>query len=436
MKISLFYEFALPRPWSDDDEHQMFLDGLDEVEAADKAGFSTVWLTEHHFLEEYCHATAPEMFLAAASQRTKDIRLGFGVMHLPPPINHPARIAERVSTLDLISGGRVEFGTGEGSSVAELGGFNIDPADKRTMWEESLEVSIRCMTEAPFTGFKGEHVEMAARNVIPKPLQDPHPPVWVACTRPSSVQMAAQKAIGALSFAYTGPEALKDRVDGYYRDFEEQATPITPAINPNILAIGGDLSMMVARNDDEAIKRLGIGGGFFSFGIMHYYLTGMHTPGRTEVWDLYEQAVKDDPTLAYGPGRGAIGGPDTVREFLRGYEASGVDEIILLLNPRSHEGTMESIEIMGKEILPEFIERDEKARAAKAKRLEPVIEKVEGRRQNWDAPLFDDTYSFGGLPTGRGGNFTAGEIPEAMAEINEGRVKAAQLEKEQRGAAS
>ena len=436
MKISLFYEFALPRPWSDDDEHQMFLDGLDEVEAADKAGFSTVWLTEHHFLEEYCHATAPEMFLAAASQRTKDIRLGFGVMHLPPPINHPARIAERVSTLDLISGGRVEFGTGEGSSVAELGGFNIDPADKRTMWEEALEVSIRCMTEAPFTGFKGEHVEMAARNVIPKPLQDPHPPVWVACTRPSSVQMAAQKGIGALSFAYTGPEALKDRVDGYYRDFEEQGTPITPAINPNILAIGGDLSMMVARNDDEAIKRLGIGGGFFSFGIMHYYLTGMHTPGRTGVWDLYEQAVKDDPTLAYGPGRGAIGGPDTVREFLRGYEASGVDEIILLLNPRSHEGTMESIEIMGKEILPELIERDEKARAAKAKRLEPVIEKVEGRRQNWDAPLFDDTYSFGGLPTGRGGNFTAGEIPEAMAEINEGRVKAAQLEKEQRGAAS
>ena len=211
MKISLFYEFALPRPWSDDDELQMFQDGLDEVEAADKAGFSTVWLTEHHFLEEYCHATAPEMFLAAASQRTKDIRLGFGVMHLPPPINHPARIAERVSTLDLISNGRVEFGTGEGSSVAELGGFNIDPADKRSMWEEALEVSIRCMTEAPFTGFKGEHVEMAARNVIPKPLQSPHPPVWVACTRPSSVGMAAEKAIGALSFAYTGPEALKDK---------------------------------------------------------------------------------------------------------------------------------------------------------------------------------------------------------------------------------
>lgn len=95
---------------------------------------------------------------------------------------------------------------------------------------------------------------------------------------------------------------------------------------------------------------------------------------------------------------------------------------------------MESIEIMGKEILPEFIERDEKAVKDKAKRLEPVIEKVEARRQPSDAPLFDETYSFGGLPTGRGGKFTAGEIPEAMAEINEGRVKAAQLEKEKREA--
>ena len=95
---------------------------------------------------------------------------------------------------------------------------------------------------------------------------------------------------------------------------------------------------------------------------------------------------------------------------------------------------MESIEIMGKEILPEFIERDEKAVAAKAKRLEPVIEKVERRRRPLASPDFDEEYSFGGLPTGRGGKFTASEIPEAMAEINEGRVQAAQrLKDEQQG---
>jgi alkanesulfonate monooxygenase SsuD/methylene tetrahydromethanopterin reductase-like flavin-dependent oxidoreductase (luciferase family) len=434
MKISLFYEFPLPRPWTEDDELKVFQEGLKEVEAADKAGFSTVWLTEHHFLEEYCHSTAPEIFLAAASQRTENIRLGFGVMHLPPPINHPARVAERVSTLDLISGGRVEFGTGESSSVGELGGFNVDPADKRTMWEEALEVVIRSMIEEPFTGFKGEHVQMPARNVIPKPAQKPHPPVWVACTRPSTVQMAAQKCLGALSFAYTGPGPLGDRVRGYYQEFEDKGVPATPVINPNILAIGGDLSMMVAPTDEQAIERLGVGGGFFSFGIMHYYMTGEHTPGRTGVWDRYLGAVKDDPTLAYGPGRGAIGSPETVREFLRGYEESGVDELILLLNPRSHEATMESIELMGKHVLPEFIERDEKAVAAKAARLAPVIEKVEARRKPSTAPAFDENYSFGGLPTGRNNTFTATEIPEAMAEINEGRVQAAQRAKEEGGA--
>src|SRR5690606_16874468 len=108
--------------------------------------------------------------------------------------------------------------------------------------------------------------------------------------------------IGALSFAYTGPEALGERVRGYYREFEEKAAPTVPKMNPNILAIGGDLSMMVAPTDEQAIERLGVGGGFFSFGIMHYYMTGMHTPGRTKVWESYLDAVKQDSTVAYGPG--------------------------------------------------------------------------------------------------------------------------------------
>src|SRR6201993_2777357 len=139
MKISLFYEFALPRPWVPDDERVLLQECLDEDEAENKAGFSTVWLTEHHFLEEYCHSTAPEIFLAAASQRTKNIRPGFGIMHLPPAVNHPARVAERIATLDLISNGRVEFGTGESSSVGELGGVGVDPPDKRAIGGGGLE---------------------------------------------------------------------------------------------------------------------------------------------------------------------------------------------------------------------------------------------------------------------------------------------------------
>src|SRR5499426_419871 len=126
MKFGLFYEHQLPRPWDEGDELRLFQDALAQVEFADKLGFDTVWEVEHHFLEEYSHSSAPEVFLAACSQRTRRIRLGHGIVQLPPNYNHPARVAERIATLDLISGGRVEFGTGESSSQMELGGFRID----------------------------------------------------------------------------------------------------------------------------------------------------------------------------------------------------------------------------------------------------------------------------------------------------------------------
>ena len=181
----------------------------------------------------------------------------------------------------------------------------------------------------------------------------------------------------------------------------------------------GSRAVCYAKRSLEILDRLGVGGGFFSFGIMHYYMTGQHTPGRTGVWERYLQEVEKDPTLAYGPGRGAIGTPAMVREFLRGYEESGVDELILLLNPRSHEATMEAIELMGTQVLPEFIERDEKAVAEKNKRLAPVLEKLEARRPKSTAPAFDEKYSFGGLPTGRE-NYTANEVSLAMDEMNAG----------------
>src|SRR5213594_3795934 len=165
MRFGLFYEHQLPRPWFEGDEERMLANALEQVELADKLGFHAVWEVEHHFLEEYSHSSAPEVFLAACSQRTKNIRLGHGVVQTPPPFNHPARIAERIATLDLVSGGRADFGTGESSSEAELGGFMIEPADKRAMWEEGLRVAVRCLTEEPFTGHDGRWVTMPPRNV-------------------------------------------------------------------------------------------------------------------------------------------------------------------------------------------------------------------------------------------------------------------------------
>src|SRR6266851_6327821 len=163
VRFGLFYEHQLPRPHAEGAEEKLLRDALEQVELADRLGFHSVWEVEHHFLEEYSHSSAPEVFLAAASQRTRQIRLGHGIVQLPPGYNHPARVAERIATLDLISGGRVEFDTGKSGSQAELGGFGVDPAAKRELWEEGLRVALRCMTEEPFTGYAGKHLTMPPR---------------------------------------------------------------------------------------------------------------------------------------------------------------------------------------------------------------------------------------------------------------------------------
>src|SRR5512140_1485770 len=157
MKFGMFFELQLPRPWQPDDEQQLYSNALDWVEIADRVGLDVAWAQEHHFLEEYSHSTAPEVFLAACSQRTKNIRLGHGITLMPPAYNHPARVAERLATLDLVSNGRVEWGTGESASRAELEGFGIDPAERRAMWRETTEQVANMLAMDPYPGHQGKY---------------------------------------------------------------------------------------------------------------------------------------------------------------------------------------------------------------------------------------------------------------------------------------
>ena len=162
MRFGIFYEHQMPRPWADGAEEKTLQDALDQVELADQIGIHHVWEVEHHFLEEYSHSSAPEVFLAAASQRTSRIRLGHGIVALPPAYNHPARVAERIATLDLVSRGRVDFGTGETSSQSELGGFGVPRNAKREQWEESIDAVTRMFVEEPFAGGRRQVGENAA----------------------------------------------------------------------------------------------------------------------------------------------------------------------------------------------------------------------------------------------------------------------------------
>jgi hypothetical protein len=228
----MFFEHQLPRPWSDGDEHQLFKSALECAEVGERVGIRYVWAQEHHFLEEYSHSTAPEVFLAAVSQRTKVMRLGHGIVLMPPAYNHPARVAERIATLDLVSDGRVEWGTGESSSRLELEGFGVEYIEKRAMWAEALRETAKMLCSEPYPGYEGTHFSMPHRNVVPKPVQRPHPPIWVACTNRDTVRLAARLGIGALTFAFMNASEAKYWVDEYYETFRTECTPIGQDVNP------------------------------------------------------------------------------------------------------------------------------------------------------------------------------------------------------------
>jgi alkanesulfonate monooxygenase SsuD/methylene tetrahydromethanopterin reductase-like flavin-dependent oxidoreductase (luciferase family) len=419
VKFGVFYEHQHPRPWEEGSEQQLIQDALEQIELADALGIDYVWEVEHHFLEEYSHSSAPEVFLAAASQRTKNIRLGHGIVQTPPPFNHPARIAERVSMLDLVSGGRADFGSGESSSEAELGGFMIDPEKKRAMWEEGLRVAVRCMTEDPFTGHNGEFVTMPPRNVLPKPRQKPHPPIWVACSRRDTIHLAAQKGIGALAFAFVDPEEAKYWVDDYYTTLETEGTPIGDAVNANVACV---TTFMCDNDEDEALRRGLEGANFFGYSLAHYYVFGRHHPGVTNVWEEFQQrraehgydpesvilAAKNQDRLGakvmesgIGGLRGAVGTPAQIREYLQRYEECGVDQVIFCFQAgkNKHEHIMEALELFGREVLPEFKDRDEKLQRDKAQRIAPVVDKVMARKPAEDhPPLPAPDYAFPAIP--------------------------------------
>jgi alkanesulfonate monooxygenase SsuD/methylene tetrahydromethanopterin reductase-like flavin-dependent oxidoreductase (luciferase family) len=415
VQFGLFYEHQLPRPWADGDEQRLIADALDQIEYADRIGIDFVWEVEHHFLEEYSHSSAPEVFLAAASQRTETIRLGHGIIQTGPGYNHPVRTAERVAMLDLVSGGRVEFGSGESSSEAELAGFGIDPADKREQWLEGLQVAVRAMTEEPFTGVDGRFVQVPPRNVVPKPVQKPHPPLWVACSRRDTILLAARHGIGALSFAFIDPEEARTWIADYERVLAEECVPVGLTVNPAIACV---TPMMCAPDEEEAIARGLEGGNFFGYSLGHYYIFGEHRPARTDVW---QEFVEKRGEMGYSPEaaiaaqqetlgakitggdaeglRGAVGTPDQLRDYLRRFEDAGVDQLIFVMQSgrNRHDHIMESLELFGREVLPEFKERDEAQRRAKADRLAPIVEAALDRRVD-DAPPLPDGYSMKAYP--------------------------------------
>ncbi len=396
MRFGVFYELQLPKPWTRDDEHRLVQNALAQVELADRLGLDYAWAVEHHFLDEYSHCSASEVFLSACAARTKHIRIGHGVRQVIANYNHPARTAESVAMLDLVSNGRVDFGIGEGATRLELGGFGIPGREKRAMAIEAAEQISNMMAMTPYPGYEGRSFSMPCRNVLPKPLQEPHPPMWMACTNRDTIRVAASLGLGALAFSFVDPEEARNWSKIYYDTIRSEAcVPLGWRVNANIAMVS---AFSLHRDREEAIRR-----GQESFEFFVYALGALVAqdivPGRTNVWGDFQRRRASAAQAAVADANGAdsafrrapgIGTPDDFRAHIRNFEAAGVDQIILLQqagrNP--HDQICEALELFAAEVLPEFKAKAAAREEMKARELEPFIAAALARKKGL-RPLAD-----------------------------------------------
>ena len=383
MRFGVFYELQLPGPWEEGDEERLFHEALDQVVLADQLGLDHAWAVEHHFLEEYSHCSAPEVFLAAAAGRTQRIRLGHGIRQVIARYNHPARTAECLATLDLVSRGRLDFGIGEGATRLELHGFGIPAREKRSQCLEAAEQIANMMVMTPYPGFEGASFSMPCRNVVPKPQQKPHPPMWMACTNRDTIRVAASLGVGALAFSFVDPAEAKTWSRIYYDTIRSEAcVPIGHRVNANIAMVS---AFSIHPDREEATRRGQEGFEFFGYAL-GALVTKDIVPGRTTLWRDFQRARGGkgfgSAVAAVSSRAPGIGTPDDLRQHLRAFEASGVDQVIFLQQAgrNRHGDICAALELFAADVMPEFQAQAGERERKKNEELAPFVEAALGRK--------------------------------------------------------
>ena len=298
MKFGIFYELQLPRPWGADDERQLYQNALDQVELADRLGYDYAWEVEHHFLEEYSHSPAPEVFLGAASQRTKNIRLGHGIVQLTT--NHPAaRRRDASPPRPRLQRPRRVRHWAKAPAITELGGFDRDMETKREVWEDARALHHPDVQGRGLSSYDAKCYKIPMRNVLPKPVQKPHPPLWVACSQLETIEMAGRRGLGALGFQFLSADAAHAWVHAYYNAFVKQQEKLADyQTNPNIALVS---YFMCAETDEEARRRAD-GATFFQFALrLLRSSSGPRSgrrPGTVNMWDEYNKWKRENPEAA------------------------------------------------------------------------------------------------------------------------------------------
>jgi alkanesulfonate monooxygenase SsuD/methylene tetrahydromethanopterin reductase-like flavin-dependent oxidoreductase (luciferase family) len=357
VEFGIFFELSTPSPGPPGIDRVVIGHALEQARLADELGFDVVWAVEHHFLEEYSHCSAPEVLLAAIAAQTRRVRVGHGAVICVPGINHPVRVAERAAMLDIISDGRLEVGTARSSTWTELGGFGVDPDTTKKAWDEFVRVLPRMWADEPF-----EHVgfgfSMPERNVIPKPVQRPHPPMWVTVTSPGTELDAADRGLGCLGVASAG-YAEQERRTAEYRRRIQLCEPVG-AVNDKVAT----LNYLYCHEDHDRARRTGMRM------VNEFRLTNAHLLSTREAYPT--RAYQHNALLhlvpkvvdAGDPGAGppvpegtVVGDPAHVLAAIRHWESIGVDQVNVIVNALEvipQQEVLDSLRLFAAEVLPAF----------------------------------------------------------------------------------
>jgi alkanesulfonate monooxygenase SsuD/methylene tetrahydromethanopterin reductase-like flavin-dependent oxidoreductase (luciferase family) len=360
MRIGLFYQIQVPKPWTPESEAQRIYEALEQIPYAEQQGFESVWFSEHHFRPVWSHNSAPDLTLAAVSQRTSRIRLGIGVVLAP--IHHPLHVAARMATLDILSHGRVDVGLGRTGYPYQLTPYGSDLRDTRGMWQEFADVLPRIWTQETVS-YDGEYFQIPPREVLPKPLQKPHPPLWSACGSDETARQTGNLGMGGLFGSEGGP----DRVGQLMQIYQD-------ALQRNGVAHGRRTALMTAgfcHEDPKVAAERGTE-------LVDWYLEQQRERARL-VWRDYDPATVPpdyqsyyarDQRLAAGPHPGeltpqevqaegrtfCVGTPADCIRFIELYEALGIEEVFLLcaIGPAHHQEVLNTIRLFGEQVIPYF----------------------------------------------------------------------------------
>jgi alkanesulfonate monooxygenase SsuD/methylene tetrahydromethanopterin reductase-like flavin-dependent oxidoreductase (luciferase family) len=363
MEFGIFVQGHVPRAKVEregaDAEHHALLGDVELVKAADRYGWKYVWVTEHHFLTEYSHMSANEVFIPWVLALTEHVHVGSGIFNVNPQVNHPVRVAERVAMLDHLSDGRFEFGVGRGAGSREVTGFDIPSTDyTKDVFAEVVREYVKMWRdeEYAFDGrfFRVPHPDSRwpTRNVLPKPWRKPHPPMWRAAGNPPTYAESARQGLGVLGFNVAAIKDMAPMVKAY-KDNIDKAEPVGDYVNDNVMITNGLVCLEDARRARQVAANMGI--SYLQSLVFYYHDTFPKVEG-VPVWpDPFPEPTLEELEDRIAAGYLLCGDPDEVIEQVRRYEEVGCDQLVFGMPlDMPLDAAIETLRLFGEHVIPKF----------------------------------------------------------------------------------